>query len=332
MPDVRLGEVTCPSGVLLLVDFGLLGLWSGDQAPLMPEWAAPAWMVEIANHAVDFEVVGPDAKAAALLYGESSGYLYDRDADFEAAFEERVREEGLDASLRALDERVPHVERVVNAVRGVEAAGCVELHGAWVACVAGVPQDVTLEVFGEPHEGGADEGRWSAVSLRVPGAAPTVETRSVGTVTVDCARLAFMDVAAVAAWQHTESADGRADYAFWGEDAADVARQVGAPALEGAAYGWADLPEARARELAEPIEALHASDTLRLVTDFRPHSDHYRLLEPIRASPTESATVSVGHAQVCGFMTTWGDGSFDVERDVDAAGRLVALRVRFVEG
>ena len=35
MPDVRLGEVTCPSGVLLLVDFGLLGLWS-----LLAAWEA----------------------------------------------------------------------------------------------------------------------------------------------------------------------------------------------------------------------------------------------------------------------------------------------------
>jgi len=32
--------------------------------------------------------------------------------------------------------------------------------------------------------------------------------------------------------------------------------------------------------------------------------------------------------KVCNFMTTWGDGSFEVYRDLDDSGQLVQIRVR----
>jgi hypothetical protein len=63
---VLLGEVTCPSGELALMDGGYLGLWSGDRIPddvRQPD-VAPA---------VDFEVIGHDADVAARSFDRQSG-------------------------------------------------------------------------------------------------------------------------------------------------------------------------------------------------------------------------------------------------------------------
>jgi len=42
---------------------------------------------------------------------------------------------------------------------------------------------------------------------------------------------------------------------------------------------------------------------------------------------TESSVVNVGGARLCNFMTTWGDGIFDVFRDLSADGRLLRIRI-----
>jgi hypothetical protein len=101
---------------------------------------------------------------------------------------------------------------------------------------------------------------------------------------VDWARLLAVDVDALAGWQDSEPLDGKADFAFWGVDAA-------------------------------------------FATDFRPHSHHYVLMEQVRSSPTESGVVSLGEARACGFTTRWGDGIFEVHRDLDAEGRVVQIRI-----
>lgn len=63
--SVPLGEITCPSGELVLMDGGYLGLWSGAGAP-------------DSKSAVDFEIVGPDAEAAARSFDRQPGrMLYD---------------------------------------------------------------------------------------------------------------------------------------------------------------------------------------------------------------------------------------------------------------
>lgn len=51
------------------------------------------------------------------------------------------------------------------------------------------------------------------------------------------------------------------------------------------------------------------------------------LMEQVRASPAASGTVALGEGRACGFMTTWGDGIFEVHRDLDADGRLVQIRI-----
>src|SRR5712691_10152551 len=107
----QVGSVSCPSGVLLVLDGGLARLWSHDRQPKLPQWHAAA---ESANSALDVVVRGPDALAAGLAFDRSRHplYLYDQPAeglqDLELAFRNLVSERKLHASLEVLAERVPH--------------------------------------------------------------------------------------------------------------------------------------------------------------------------------------------------------------------------------
>ncbi len=129
----QLGDVTAPSGILLVLDFGLLCLWSHDREPILdPDLLPPdiASIAPVANSASDFRVEGPDAEAAGRTLGRQrhSRYVYDiPDAEeLRRSFLEVVRREGLAARLRRID-RVPHRRRVDQAV----AAGIstVQYHG-----------------------------------------------------------------------------------------------------------------------------------------------------------------------------------------------------------
>ncbi len=102
-----LGSVTCPSGELVLVDGGYLGLWSGERSP--DEVGASAGVA-----AVDFEVVGPDAAARSFDH-QAGRRLYDipehAAEPFAAKFAEHCRAHGLTASLH----RVPRRSRTASA-------------------------------------------------------------------------------------------------------------------------------------------------------------------------------------------------------------------------
>jgi hypothetical protein len=50
-------------------------------------------------------------------------------------------------------------------------------------------------------------------------------------------------------------------------------------------------------------------------------------MQQVRASTSGSGTIEVGAAKLCAFMTSWGDGVFDVLAERDAVGRLVRLTV-----
>ena len=75
------------------------------------------------------------------------------------------------------------------------------------------------------------------------------------------------------------------------------------------------------------VQRLRNEGEYKFALDFRPHSHHYHVMERVRGSATESGTIETGGAILCGFMTSWGDGIFPVEPDLDAEGRLVRLRV-----
>ncbi|ONI91133.1 hypothetical protein ALI22I_10260 [Saccharothrix sp. ALI-22-I] len=140
--DVELGSATCPSGHLVLVDGGYLGLWSGDRSP--DEVGGPGGVA-----AVDFEVVGPDADTAARSFDHQSGRrLYDipehAAEQFTAKFDEHCRAHGFSALLHRFSHRVPHRERVRHAIEAGDSDFLIA--GVPVVPVGGVPTDRTLRV------------------------------------------------------------------------------------------------------------------------------------------------------------------------------------------
>jgi hypothetical protein len=332
----RLGEVTCPSGELVIVDGGYLNTWSGDESPasIDPELLGvtdPEVATDLRN-AVDFEAVGPDAAAALELLAQRNPRqgILDVPASsaetFPEAFEIFCHENGLNAGLRPID-RVPHRERVRRAVVG-------ELHAFGVAGVAArVPTDrpLWLEAQAENEED-AESGWWSGMTLYVADAdTPVASSTKVGVILVDWARFAFADADALGAWEHDDPADGLADVVFWGRSEAEAARALTAPKITtpgDQGYGWTDLSleDAYARGRAV-IDWVDADPERKLAVDLRPHSHHWQVMREVRASPTSSGAIDVAGARILFAMTGRGDGFFPVYADRDASGALVALRI-----
>lgn len=153
-------------------------------------------------------------------------------------------------------------------------------------------------------------------------------TEHLGAVPVDFARLMFIDADAIASWSDEGSLDGRADFVFWGRDAAALAEAIGAAELPGEGFGWADLPLEDAVRRGTEAERLKAERRWLLATDFRPHTHHFLVLAQARRSDTGSGELELAGARTCMFFTSWGDGVFDVWLDRDAAGRPLRLRVQ----
>jgi hypothetical protein len=178
-------------------------------------------------------------------------------------------------------------------------------------------------------EGHPEAGRWSCVWLELS-SSPVERSESAGHVLVDRARLMFADVDALGDWEQEEALDGLADVVFWGRDELVIAKRCGAPLLavpEGQIYGWIGLPFEEALAKANAVAALRSPER-KFALDFRPHSHAYQLLAQVRATETGSGQVNVGGAELCGFATSWGDGAFEVFRDLDASGALVRVRVQ----
>jgi hypothetical protein len=313
----RLGEVTAPSGDLLLMDGGYLGLWSGDRDPESVRGPdIPA--------STDFEIVGADAEAAARSFGRQPGRtIYDiphhAAAEFTAMFDAHCREHGLRAELRPFDAQVPHRDRARRAKNGYFLVS-----GVPVVCVGGLPTDRPLPVTATPVD--EDGYEWREIRVEIADA-PVAGTRRIGDIGVDWARFAIGDADALNAWIHEDPIDGRADVVFWGRDADEVAERVGAPRLSDE-HGWVDLPVEEALTHARELDALRNSpDGPRFAFDFRPHSHHWQVMAGVRAADHEAATIEIGGATVLFAMTSVGDGFFPVDLDVDADGAPVAIRI-----
>ncbi|MFF4424726.1 hypothetical protein ACFY04_28795 [Streptomyces sp. NPDC001549] len=73
----ELGAISCPSGTLVLIDGGYLGLWSGDQSPADIDPASlrieDAAMAADVTGAIDFPVTGPDASEAVRSFVTRQG-------------------------------------------------------------------------------------------------------------------------------------------------------------------------------------------------------------------------------------------------------------------
>ncbi|MEV5703782.1 hypothetical protein [Actinoallomurus sp. NPDC052274] len=318
---VLLGEVTCPSGELVLMDGGYLGLWSGDRTPDDVERPDDA-------PAVDFEVVGRDADAAARSFDRQSGRtLYDIPhhavAEFTSHFDDHCRERGHQASLRSFPRQVPHRDRVRRAIAGNDPDFLIS--GVPVIAIGGLPTDRPLPVTATPH---SDWG-WTHIRIVVSDE-PVVATCSLGKIGVDYARFVFADADALNVWVHDDPIDGLADVVFWGRHETEIAAEFGAtrtgmPGEDN--YGWLNLPVRDAYAKAIALHDRKMASDRKFAFDFRPHSHHWRVMADVRASENEAASIEVGGARIMFAMTSVGDGFFPVHVELDAAGAPAAIEV-----
>lgn len=303
------------------MDGGYLGLWSGDRSPAASE-------DRDAVAAVDFEVVGEDADAAARSFDRQSGrHLYDIPqhavTDFVATFDEHCQERGLKALLQRFPVQIAHRDRVRRAV----AAGDPDflITGVPVVPVGNVPTDTRLSVT-------ASRGRWGWREICIEfTTAPVAHTRRLGSIGVDNARFVIADADALASWVHEDSLDGLADVAFWGRDEEQIAAEFGAARTATPGddhYGWLNLPIRQAHERAVALHKRRGAQPRAMFAfDFRPHSHHWRVMADVRASENEAATIAIGGAEIMMAMTSVGDGFFPVNLDLDASGTPVAARI-----
>ncbi|MGA5322424.1 hypothetical protein ACPCIU_18550 [Streptomyces seoulensis] len=330
----KLGEISCPSGTLVVIDGGHLGLWSGERSPAEIDPAllsadTPERAREVTG-SVDFAVTGPDACAAARSFDRQPGMmLHDIPAsgaaDLRRMFEDHCQANALDADLTALPSREPHARRAHRTA--AEGGRGFLMFGVPVVAVGGVPCDRRLPVLATRSESGQG---WTEIAVRMS-EAPAETSVPLGHIGVDWARVLFGDVDALSTWQHDEPVDGLADVAFWGAAANDAAAAFAATELdEPGVRGWTDLTVPEAVEKVLAVQTWAQEPGRRLMVDFRPHSHHWQIMRRLRASTHESGTLDLGPARVLCAMTACGDGYFPVSADLDAKGGVVAVRVSFL--
>ncbi len=329
---IELGTVIAPSGAILIMDAGLLGLWSHDRVPVVPASEVPSEDLERLNSAVDGAIVGSDAVEVgrALDRQWDPRFVYDIPRDLAAKVGEDVRAAAtarkLDARLEIMPARVPHRRRADSALAHGNGAGEVQTHGLMVGVLSGLPPGA-LRVVGKPMpEDDPEKDRLRRITLEVRDGV-VARSDQFAFAAVEHGMLIFVDLDAVGAWQQDEPLDGLADVAWWGGDAEEAARRLGAGVIGTREFGWRDLPVADARARAREVRALEEAKELRFAWEYRPHSHLHQLMEQVRASRTESGIVALGDARACGFATTWGDGLFELHRDLDVDGNLLRVRI-----
>jgi hypothetical protein len=328
----QLGVVTSRTGVLVLIDTGYLNLWSHDRTPVMPEDVLDVELTANTNSWVDLKIVGADAERAGRLLEMSSHplYVFDQPPDhpeLQAKLEKLVHEQGMDARFEVISPRIPHRQRVDLTLAYGKGAGEIQFHGIWAVAVSGVPTLRPLRVLGK-RCAAPDSDCWSQITVECRPNSRIALSEKLGVVGVDYARILIADVDALGLWKHEESLDGLADYVFWGRDAERVASAVKAPRLNEGEFGWLNVPIDTAAEHGTEVEEYRDQHSFKMAGDFRPHSHHWRVMKPTRENTvTESGTTELDGMTVCNFMTTWGDGVFEVYRELDESGELSQIRI-----
>lgn len=193
--------------------------------------------------------------------------------------------------------------------------------------IGDLPTDRPLAVWGERVASGRWASCWDHVVIEIADG-PAASSEEVGEAIVDHARLLLADESNSDKWVHSDCIDGKADFVFWGRDAARLAAAVGAPALGDDQFGWRDQDVDEVVRRGTEAEERKDAEGWKLATDFRPHSHHWQALELARASTTGSATIAVDDLRVCLFFTSWGDGVFPVTVETDGDGRPLRVRIQ----
>lgn len=336
MNEETLGVVRLTSGVMMVLDFGALYLWSDRTPPLLEPGRIDSVTVDRINNAMDFEVVGAgsdDVVSRLDLASARGSFVFDWPSDqaghLSALVSATSREMGLSVELRQID-RMPHRTRSMNladrSLRGCE----VPFHGMWAIVVPNMPPDQVLEVKGRrmgPDDDDSD--RWSMVWVEVSGR-PVATSELLGYALVDEARLMACDLDLLGHWSEGEPLDGLFDVVFWGRDEEVIAERIGAGCVvqgQGTIFGWKDLSIGEMRRRAQALLTLEESGEFRFVVDIRPHDHAYELLSQAWNSESESGQIELGGGVGTGWFTTWGDGAFPVYRDTAIDGELVAIRI-----
>jgi len=332
-PLEQIGIVTTRSGVLILIDTGYLSMWSHDRVPEMPEGLLSSEEATArANSFVDLRIVGADAERAgrSLDMSWNPFYIYDQpptNAELRSKLDRLVNEQNLDARFEVINPRIPHRQRVDLAIEEGKGAGEVQFHGVWAVAVGGVPIEEPLRVMGERSDE-QNPDRWRRVIVQCRPNQRCVQSHEVGLVGVDYARILIADVDVLGIWKHEESLDGLADFLFWGRDAERIAAALKAPRVGNGEFGWVDVPIETAERNGTAVQKHRDENSLKVAVDYRPHSHHWQVMKPVRENnPTESSTTELGGQKVCNFMTTWGDGLFQVYRDLAGSGELIQIRI-----
>jgi hypothetical protein len=333
-----LGEVDVPSGDLLLLDFGYLQMWSGDEIPVLADGDGPPAFVERLNSSVDIVLDGRDAPELARRLDRANGrgvYYFDVPAsqadEVVQGLTAAARDAGLDATPSILTSRIPHAKRARLLLANEPHASDVLWAGPWAVAVRGLPRDRTLLVKGlRMDSSGPDFDRWQSVWVECS-SQPVASSSEAGHVLVDEARLMFADLEAISAIRVRPSADDKVDVVFWGRDETALASRLEAGAInEGGSHpvhGWLSLGWPDARAQLERLDDAKAAGNLLVRVDVRAHTDIWAILRDARSSPTGSGSIRAAGASACGFFTSWGDGAFAVYRDLDAQGHLARVRV-----
>lgn len=202
-------------------------------------------------------------------------FVYDQPPDHPELvqkLQDVVRKHHFDARFEVISPRIPHRQRISQALEYGPGAGEVQFHGVWAAVVSGVSVGESLPVLGE-RMSPPDQSNWKRVLVRCNSDSIS-RSEEVGHVGVDYARLLIADFDVLGVWHHQDALDGLADFVFWGRDAERAAQSIDAPRLSATEFGWTNLPLEQAEERGVAVEEHKRTNNLKFATSFRPHSHH----------------------------------------------------------
>jgi hypothetical protein len=143
-----------PAGELVLIDFGLLHLWSGESEPTLDPDDVGEQVASTANSAVDLEISGDSPVAAgraADLAAASGRYVFDIPSGAVDEIRDLVvshaRQRGLAVRIEPVA-RMPHRTRVARLLDDSPGGAEVPYGGGWAIAVRGVPADRPPKVRG----------------------------------------------------------------------------------------------------------------------------------------------------------------------------------------